>query len=54
LQPIQPLPLRWCFDQLIRYPKATLIDVGANTGSFTLMIKTPSRFEGPWLLSRWI
>jgi FkbM family methyltransferase len=39
LQPYSPLPLRWCFDQLIKYPKATLIDVGANTGSFTLMAK---------------
>lgn len=39
LQPYSPLPLRWCFDQVIKYPKATLIDVGANTGSFTLMAK---------------
>lgn len=37
LQPYSPLPLRWCFDQLIRYPKATLIDVGSSTGSFTLL-----------------
>jgi len=39
LQPYSPLPLRWCFDQLIRYPKATLIDVGASTGAFTLLSK---------------
>lgn len=39
LQPYSPLPLRWCFDQVIKYPKATLIDVGANTGCFTLMAK---------------
>lgn len=37
LQPYSPLPLRWCFDQLIRYPSATLIDVGASTGAFTLL-----------------
>lgn len=37
LQPYSPLPLRWCFDQLIRYEHATLIDVGASTGSFTLL-----------------
>lgn len=37
LQPYSPLPLRWCFDQLIRYEHATLIDVGASTGCFTLL-----------------
>ena len=37
LQPYSPLPLRWCFDQLIRYEHATLIDVGASTGAFTLL-----------------
>lgn len=37
LQPYSPVPLRWCFDQLIRYPSCTLIDVGASTGAFTLL-----------------
>lgn len=37
LQPYSPLPLKWAFEQLIRYPRATLIDVGASTGCFTLL-----------------
>lgn len=37
LQPYSPLPLRWAFDQLIRYEHATLIDVGSSTGCFTLL-----------------
>lgn len=37
LQVYSPLPLRWCFDRLIIYPKATLLDIGASTGSFTLL-----------------
>lgn len=37
LQPYSPLPLKWAFEQLIRYPTATLIDVGASTGCFTLL-----------------
>lgn len=37
LMPYSPLPLRWAFDQLIRYPKAVLLDVGASTGCFTLL-----------------
>lgn len=32
-----PLPLRWCWNQLIRYPSATLIDVGASTGCYSLL-----------------
>ncbi len=37
LRPYSPLPLKWCYDQLIKYSKATLIDVGASTGCFTLL-----------------
>ena len=37
LRPYSPLPLKWCYDQLIRYPKAVLIDVGSSTGSFGLL-----------------
>lgn len=37
LQPYSPLPLRWVFDQLIRYPHAVMLDVGASTGSFSLL-----------------
>lgn len=37
LQPYSPLPLKWAYEQLIRYSKATLIDVGASTGCFTLL-----------------
>lgn len=39
LRPYSPLPIRWAYEQLIRYPKATLIDVGANTGCYTLLAK---------------
>lgn len=39
LRPYSPLPLKWCYEQLIRYPKATLIDVGASTGCYTLLGK---------------
>lgn len=39
LRPYSPLPLKWCYEQLIRYPKATLIDVGASTGCYTLLAK---------------
>lgn len=39
LRPYSPLPLKWCYDQLIRYPKATLMDVGASTGCYTLLAK---------------
>lgn len=37
LQPYSPLPIKWAFEKLIVYPKATLIDVGASTGAFTLL-----------------
>lgn len=37
LRAYSPLPLRWCWDQLIRYPSATLIDIGASTGCYTLL-----------------
>lgn len=37
LQPYSPLPLKWAYDRLIVYPDATLIDVGACSGCFTLL-----------------
>lgn len=37
LQPYAPLPLKWAFEQLIRYERATLLDVGASTGCFSLL-----------------
>lgn len=39
LRPYDALPLKWCYEQLIRYPAATLIDVGASTGCYTLLAK---------------
>lgn len=39
LRPYSPLPMAWCYEQLMRYPKATLIDVGASTGCFSLLAK---------------
>ena len=36
-QVYSPLPLKWAWEQLSRYPKATLIDVGASTGCYTLL-----------------
>lgn len=39
LRPYSPLPLKWCYEQLIRYPEAVLIDVGANTGCYSLLAK---------------
>lgn len=39
LRPYSPLPMKWCYEQLIRYPQATLIDVGASTGCYTLLAK---------------
>lgn len=37
LMPYSPLPLRWCFDRLLIYPKVTLLDIGASTGCFSLL-----------------
>lgn len=39
LQPYSPLPLKWAYQQLMHYEKATLFDIGASTGSFTLLSK---------------
>lgn len=39
LRPYSPLPMKWAYEQLIRYPKVTLIDVGASTGCYTLLAK---------------
>jgi FkbM family methyltransferase len=39
LRAYSPLPLKWCYEQLIRYPTATLLDVGASTGCYTLLAK---------------
>lgn len=39
LMPYSPLPLKWAYDHLIIYPKAVLLDVGASTGSYTLLSK---------------
>ena len=37
IQPYSPLPLAWAYEQLIRYPKAVLLDIGASTGSYSLL-----------------
>lgn len=37
LQVYSPLPMKWAYDQLIRYPSATLLDVGSSTGCFSLL-----------------
>ena len=37
IRPYSPLPLRWAYDQLIRYPSAVLLDVGASTGCYALL-----------------
>lgn len=39
LQPYSPLPIKWVWEQLIRYPHAVMLDVGASAGSFTLLAK---------------
>ena len=39
LRPYSPVPLKWCFDQLLRYPKAVLLDVGASTGCYSLLAR---------------
>lgn len=39
LRPYSPLPLKWCYEQLFRYPQAVLIDVGASTGCYSLLSK---------------
>lgn len=39
LRPYSPKPLKWCWEQLSRYAFATLIDVGAHTGCYTLLAK---------------
>ena len=39
IRPYSPLPLKWAWDQLIRYPKAVLLDVGASTGCYSLLAK---------------
>jgi len=39
LRPYSPAPLKWCYEQLLRYEQATLIDVGAHTGCYTLLAK---------------
>jgi len=37
LRPYSPAPLAWAWEQLSRYPRATLLDVGASTGCYTLL-----------------
>ncbi len=37
LSPYSPAPLAWAWEQLNRYPKATLLDVGASTGCYSLL-----------------
>lgn len=32
-----PTPLRWCYEQLMRFPEAVLLDVGASTGCYSLL-----------------
>ncbi len=39
LRPYSPVPLKWCYEQLMRYEHATLIDVGAHVGCYTLLAK---------------
>lgn len=39
LRPYSVPPLEWCYEQLKRYPKATLLDVGASTGCYSLLAK---------------
>jgi FkbM family methyltransferase len=39
LRPYSPVPIKWCWDQLIRYPRAVFIDCGASAGSFSLLAK---------------
>jgi FkbM family methyltransferase len=39
LRPYSPAPLKWAWEQLSRYAQATLIDVGAHTGCYTLLAK---------------
>lgn len=45
LMPYSPLPLKWAFDQLIVYPKAVMLDIGASTGCFTLLSKHHTHLE---------
>lgn len=37
LRPYSPAPLVWVWEQLSRYPRATLLDVGASTGCYSLL-----------------
>lgn len=39
LRPYSQPPLDWAYEQLIRYPSAVLLDVGASTGCFSLLSK---------------
>ena len=39
LQPYSPVPLKWVWEQLSRYPQAIMIDVGASSGEFALLAK---------------
>lgn len=39
LRPYSQPPLDWTFEQLIRYPSAVLLDVGASTGCFSLLAR---------------
>lgn len=39
LRPYSPAPLKWCYEQLARYPRAALLDVGASTGCYSLLAK---------------
>jgi FkbM family methyltransferase len=39
LQPYSPVPIKWVWEQLQRYPQAIMLDVGASAGSFTLLAK---------------
>lgn len=37
LRPYSPAPLAWAYEQLSRYEEATLLDVGAHTGCYSLL-----------------
>lgn len=37
LRSYSPTPLKWAYEQLIRYPRATLLDIGASTGCYSLL-----------------
>ncbi len=45
LMPYSPLPLKWAYEQLIRYEHAVLLDIGASTGCFTLLSRHHPNLE---------